>query len=146
MNITYLNFQKAFEVCLTEFLKKLWTYGITGDLWLFFKEYLMGRFLCVSINHQRSIFLPLSSGVPQGSRPMVYLIYVDDLPHSIKYSHTLILADDIKCILPIVSCQDSINLKNYVYEISHECMQWKFYFKKFIDLIFSLSITPVSTS
>ena len=68
----------------------------------------MGRFLCISINHQRSMFLPLLCGVPQGSRPMVYLIYVDDLPHSIKYSHTLIFADGIKCILPIASCQDSI--------------------------------------
>ena len=54
----------------------------------------MGRFLCVSINQQRSMFLPLLCGVPQGSRPMVYLIYVDDLPHSIKYSHTLIFAMD----------------------------------------------------
>ena len=56
----------------------------------------MGRFLCVSINHQRSMFLPVLSGVPQGSRPMLYLIYVDDLSHSIKYSHTLIFADDVK--------------------------------------------------
>ena len=67
----------------------------------------MGRFLCVSINHQRSMFLPVLSGVPQGSRPMLYFIYVDDLPHSIN---TLIFADDIKFILPIASCQDSINL------------------------------------
>ena len=106
----------------------------------------MGRFLCVSINHQCSMFLPVLSGVPQGSKPVVYLIYVDDLPHFIKYSHALIFADDMKCILSIASCQDSINLKKYIYEISHECTQWKFYFKKFIDLIFSLSITPVSTS
>ena len=50
---------------------------------------------------------------------MLYLIHVDDLPHSIKYSHTLIFADDIKCILPIAMCQDSINLQNYIYEILH---------------------------
>ena len=58
----------------------------------------MGRFLRVSINHQYSMFLPVLSGVPQGSRHVVYLIYVDDLPHFIKYSHSLIVADDIKCI------------------------------------------------
>ena len=77
---------------------------------------------------------------------MLYLIYVDDLPHSIKYSHTLTFTDDIKCILLIASFQDSINLQNYIYEISHDCTQWIFYFKNFIDLIFSLSTTPVSTS
>ena len=71
---------------------------------------------------------------------MVYLIYVDDFPHSIKYSHTLIFSDDIKSILPIASCQDSIDLQNYIYEISHECTQWIFYFKKFIDLKFSLLV------
>ena len=58
------------------------------------------------------MFLPILSGVPQGSRPMLYFISVDDLSHSIKYSHTQIFADNIKCILPIASCQDSINLQN----------------------------------
>ena len=78
----------------------------------------MARFLCVSINHQCSRFLPVLSGVPQGSRSMLYLIYVDDLPHSMKYSHTLIFVIDMKFILPIASCQDNINLLNYIYEIS----------------------------
>ena len=72
----------------------------------------MGRFLCVSINHQHSMFLPVLCRVTQGSRPMLYIIYVNDLPHSIKYCHTLICANDIKCYLPIASCQDSINLHN----------------------------------
>ena len=80
----------------------------------------MGRFLCVSMNHQRSIFfLPVLPGVPQGSRTMVYLIYMDDLPHSIMYSHSLIFADDIKCISLIASCQESINFQNYIHEFSH---------------------------
>ena len=57
------------------------------------------------------MFLPALSGVPRGSRPVLYLIYVDDLPHSIKFSYTLIFAYDIKCILPIVSSQDSINIQ-----------------------------------
>ena len=79
----------------------------------------MVRFLCASINHQCSIFLSVLYGMPQGSRPMLYLIYVDDLPYAIKYSHALIFTDDIKCILPVTSCQDSINLQNYIYEITH---------------------------
>ena len=79
----------------------------------------MGKFLCISINHKALCSLLVLSGVPQGSKTMVYLIYVDDLPHSIKYSHTLIFADDIKCILLIASCQESINLQNYIYEFSH---------------------------
>ena len=82
----------------------------------------MGRFQCASMNRQLSMFcffLPVLSGVPQGSRPMLYLFTLDDLPNYIKYSHTLIFADDIKCILSIASCQDSINLQNYIYKISN---------------------------
>ena len=60
----------------------------------------MCRFLCVQkiIN---ALFLPVLSGVPQGSRPMLYLIFMNDLSRSIKYFHTLMVADYIKCILPI---------------------------------------------
>ena len=80
---------------------------------------------------------------------MVYLIYVDDPPQCIKYSHTLTSADDIKDTFPIASFQDIINLQNYIYQISHWCTQWKlffFFFKKFIHQIFSLGTTPVFTS
>ena len=57
MDIIYIDFQKAFDsVAHTELLIKLWTYGITGNLWLWFKSCLMGRFQCISINHQYSVF------------------------------------------------------------------------------------------
>ena len=41
------------------------------------------------------MFLPILSGVPQGRRPMLYLIYVDDLPLLLSISHTLKVADDM---------------------------------------------------
>ena len=74
----------------------------------------MGSFQCVSTNYQCFTFLPILSGVSQGGRPMLYMSYVNDFPKSIKYSHTLIFADDIKCILPISSCQDSTTPKLYL--------------------------------
>ena len=92
------------------------------------------------------MILPVLSRVPQGSRLMLYLIYVYYLPRCIKYSYTLIFADDIKCILWLFSCNDSTSLHNYIYEISHWCSQWKLLFKKFMDVIFSLSITTEYTS
>ena len=67
-----MDFQKAFNsVPHTELLIKWWTYGITGDLCLWFKAYL-GKFQCVSTNPQRSMFVPVLSGVPQGSKLMLY--------------------------------------------------------------------------
>ena len=109
-----MDFQKAFNsLPHTKLLIKLWTYGITRDLCLWFKAYLMGRFQCVSINPQHSMFLPFLSGVAQGSRPS------NDLPQFIKYSHTLMFADYIKCILQITSCQDSIYLHKIISMKSH---------------------------
>ena len=67
-DITNSHFHKAFDSVLhCELLQKLKNIGIDGKMWLWFKEYLSGRFQCTSIDHQKSSYLPVPSGVPQGS-------------------------------------------------------------------------------
>jgi len=46
---------------------KLWSIGITGTMWSWFKTYLSARYQRVSINNCYSDLLPVVSGVPQGS-------------------------------------------------------------------------------
>ena len=68
MYIAYLDFKKAFDsVAHSELLYKLWSFGITGKLWLWIKPYLSDRLQCVSINNIHSDVMPVISGVPQGS-------------------------------------------------------------------------------
>ena len=50
-----------------ELLYKLWISGITGPLWLWFRDYLSGRCHFVSFKGESSVVLPVLSGVPQGS-------------------------------------------------------------------------------
>ena len=64
----YLDFRKAFDsVPHNELLLKLWNVGIVGDLWEWFRAYLTTRMQCVAVAGEKSDFLPVISGVPQGS-------------------------------------------------------------------------------
>ena len=63
IDILYFDYSKAFDsVPHNELLYELWKYGVTGDLWLWFK--LSSRMQCVKINQQFSGLLPVVSGVP----------------------------------------------------------------------------------
>ena len=67
-DIIYLDFHKAFDsVPHNELLTKLWSFGITGKLWRWFKCYLQDRQQCAKINNWSSDLLTLISGVPQES-------------------------------------------------------------------------------
>ncbi len=66
--IVFLDFAKAFDsIPHNELLYKLWLTGITGPLWLFFKDYLQNRKHFVEVEGCKSDLLPVQSGLPQGS-------------------------------------------------------------------------------
>jgi len=67
-DVIYLDFAKAFDrVPHNELLFKLWNIGITEDLWLWSDSYLSNRTQCVHLNGSYSSYLPVLSGVHQGS-------------------------------------------------------------------------------
>ena len=101
MSSTYLDFHKAFDsVPHNELMIKLWNIGITSNLWLWIKEYLTDRNQRVCINGCHSSSLPVISGVPQESilGPILFLVYVNDLPLQVSFSDVFLFADDTKCL------------------------------------------------
>lgn len=62
------------------------------------QSYLRGRVQTVFYNGEYSDYLPISSGVPQGSilGPILFSLYINDLPNVVKYCKIQIFADDVQ--------------------------------------------------
>ena len=62
---------------------------------VFFQNCLNNRKICTKINEKTSSFHSVKYGVPQGSvlGPILFLLYVNDLPNVSKFETTL-FADD----------------------------------------------------
>ena len=96
----YLDISKAFDsVSHSYLLSKLHNFNISGSLWLWLQAYLSTRSQFVSINNCYSDLLSVESGVPQGSilGPLLFIMFMNDLPNSITDSEALLFADDTKC-------------------------------------------------
>ena len=127
----YLDIQKAFDsVPHRNILIKLWAAGITGSLWKFFKCYLSNRKQCVIVDNQASQWLPVTSGVPQGSilGPLLFIIYINDLPSILNSSLPFLFADDTKCCKVITSVNDVLALQSDLDCLSEWSRQNKLFF------------------
>ena len=70
--------------------------GVNDISLKWFWSYLTGRQRYVEIDGYSSGLLPLTTGVPQGSilGPLLFLIYMNDIPHATDYFDFILYADD----------------------------------------------------
>jgi ribonucleases P/MRP protein subunit RPP40 len=99
-----LDISKAFDkVWHAGLLRKLSSYGISGNVFKIIESFLTNRSIKVVLDGQHSSSFPVTSGVPQGSilGPILFLIYINDLPELFT-SKVALFADDTT----IYSCCD----------------------------------------
>ena len=86
----------------------------------------------MSIGNSRSGILPVISGVPQGSilGPLLFLIYINDLPDKLTASSLLLFADDAKCFMPIYSSADCASLQSDLSSLADWSLEWKLSFNE----------------
>ena len=107
--MVYLDFSKAFDSVSHELLfHKLSSFGFHSDLIRWFRAYLTGRRQQVVVDGTYSDWLPVVSGVPQGSilDPLLFVLYINELPSVAKNTKVALFADDAKCFLNMDSLDD----------------------------------------
>ena len=101
---SYLDLSKAFDTLIHDILlDNLEHYGIRNTELLFFKNYLLSRKQFVQVGDTKSTTKDIKTGVPQGSilGPLLFIIYINDMPIASKYFAFIMYADDTILIFTI---------------------------------------------
>ena len=123
-SVTFIDLKKAFDTVDHQILiRKLCVYGVAGKELNWFRSYLQNRKQCCKVNGHVSSMESIKYGVPQGSclGPLLFLIYINDLPLSLKFGEVNMYADDTSISYSsgsVTNINDSVNedldhLKNW---------------------------------
>lgn len=122
----FLDFAKAFDkVCHQLLLHKLNQLSIDYNVLKWIEYFLANRSQFVYANGYNSSLTDVCSGVPQGTvlGPLLFLIYINDLPSLIK-SNIYLFADDCVVVREITNINDSSILQSDLNTIATWCNTW----------------------
>ena len=123
-------FQKAFDkVSHSLLLHKLHYYGIQGELNSWIENLLSNRKQAVVLEDEKSDYVAVESGIPQGSvlGPSLFLYYINDIPAGLT-STIRLFSDDTIAYLAIKSNRDALKLQQDLDKLSNWGKKWKMAF------------------
>lgn len=109
----FIDLTKAFDSIIHSILfHKLTAIGVVGPALSLIQSYLSDRRQAVCVSQNLSNFKTTNKGVPQGSilGPLLFLIYINDLPNCVYNSEPFLYADDTT-ILATDKCLHSLTEK-----------------------------------
>ena len=116
----YLDYAKAFDKVDHKLLiRKLHRYSFNPKIISWIDSFLSDRKQAVVVDGHSSFLAPIISGVPQGTvlRPVLFLIFINDMEHCITKSIIRCFADDTRVSIPVFSEQDVAKLQNDLYSV-----------------------------
>ena len=115
----FVDLSKAFDTVNHKILlEKLNHYGFRGKANQLLASYLTNRKQFVEINNHKSSYRPITCGVPQGSvlGPLLFLIYINDLPNCCPLGDTRIFADDTNVLFSSKNADDILRKGQVIME------------------------------
>ena len=133
VDVVYLDFSKAFDkVPHARLLEKLAACGVGGRLLAWIRAWLHDRKQRVVLNGHASEWLPVSSGVPQGSvlGPLLFLVYINDIDKAVNPVGTSIFkfADDTKVLRVVNNDDDRASLQSDMDSLFAWSQEWQMLF------------------
>ena len=130
-DLIIMDFSKAFDKVPHRRLQyKLNWYSIRGTTHAWIQNFLQGRSQRVVSEGTQSSSHPVLSGVPQGTvlGPILFLIYINDLPDEASSSTIRLFADDCILYRSIKTQQDSTLLQHDLNSIAQWELTWQMKF------------------
>lgn len=135
VDAVFLDFAKAFDkVTHACILPKSYTFMalcIQGQIAAWIQDFLMARQQRVVVDGEVSKWVNVTSGVPQGSilGPLLFIIFINDLPTSIK-CNTELFAEDSVLFSKIVGSTECIQLQKDIDQVSAWSKSWQLQLRK----------------
>ncbi|KAL0819973.1 hypothetical protein ABMA28_007970 [Loxostege sticticalis] len=111
------------KACYKTYLSNLSSCGFFGSMLDWLRSYLEERKFYVVVNGFASSTHDVTTGVPQGSHlgPVLFNIFVNDLPFRFRFSSPYLFADDLKLSKTIESMDDAVLLQKDIDSLSEWC-------------------------